>query len=62
MVLPWGDLEDDYEDTPPPEPPPLEVDITDPAPLAVLYDHRGDEAWTLYDRRRVAFGFQPRET
>lgn len=40
------------------EPPAVEVDITDPSPLAVLYDHHGNEAWTLYDKRPIPFGYQ----
>lgn len=51
---------DDYELEEDEEPPSLgamEVTVTEPELLGVLYDHRGEVLRAMYDRRIVPFGF-----
>lgn len=49
----------DEEDEPAPEPPCLEVDITDAQIIGRFVDVHGEDLLTIYDRATVDFGFQP---
>lgn len=49
---------DEWEDEAAPEPPCLEVDITDPQVIGRLIDVHGEDLLLIFDRETVTFGFQ----
>lgn len=56
-----GDDEFEPDDFGPYAAPALEVDITDPEVIGVLYGPDGEPMFDLLDRRPIPFGFQPPE-